>query len=183
MFCGLGDWENGEILQPNDVIQLANEEGKWRITSRTFKYKGAPTLSLELQKQSEKTWHDVYTMGRVFSASPANHLGEIDISSKVFLPYPTKIDVTVTFGIQKDGIAMNDKTDYVWLDVLGRNQITASVYYVGLSRVDCTLTYDQENGIISYDAPKATRSISIGSDKGDWVAYTKKIDISVQQYY
>lgn len=183
LFCGLGDWENGEILQPNDVIQLDNEEGKWRVTGRTFKYKGAPTLSLELQKQSEKTWHDVYTMGRVFSSSPADHLGEIDISSKVFLPYPTKFNVTVTFGIQKDGVDRDDKTDKVWFDVPGRNSITASVYYVGLSRVDCSLTYDQENGIISYDAPKATRSVSIGSDKGDWVAYTKKIDISVQQYY
>ena len=181
--CGLGDWETGQILQPNDVIQLANEEGKWRVTSRTFKYKGAPTLSLELQKQSEKTWHDVYTMGRVFSASPANHLGEIDISSKVFLPYPTKFNVTVTFGIQKDGVDRNDKTDKVWFDVPGRNQITASTYYVGLSSVTCHLSYDQENGIILYDAPKETRSISIGSDKGDWVAYTKKIDISVQQYY
>lgn len=183
LFCGIGDWRNGEILQPNDVIQLENEEGKWRVTGRTFKYKGAPTLSLELQKQSEKTWHDVYTMGRVFSSSPADHLGEIDISSKVFLPYPTKFNVTVTFGIQKDGVDRDDKTDKVWFDVPGRNSITASVYYVGLSRVDCSLTYDQENGIISYDAPKATRSISIGSDKGDWVAYTKKIDISVQQYY
>lgn len=183
LFCGLGDWENGEILQPNNVIQLENENGKWRVTGRTFNYKGAPTLSLELQKQNEKTWHDVYTMGRVFSATPADHLGEIDISSKVFLPYPTMFKVTVTFGIQKDGSDMSDKTDDVWFDVPGRNSITASVYYVGLSKVTCHLSYDQENGIILYDAPKETRSISIGSNKGDWVAYTKKIDITVQQYY
>lgn len=52
LFCGAkSGYENGEIVQPNDVLQFQDDDGVWRVTSRTFKYKGAPTLSLELQKQ------------------------------------------------------------------------------------------------------------------------------------
>lgn len=55
LFCGLGDWKNGEIIQPNRLLQFEDEDGYWRVTGRTFKYKGAPTLSLELQQQ-QTTW-------------------------------------------------------------------------------------------------------------------------------
>ena len=55
LFCGLGDWKNGEIIQPNRLLQFEDEDGYWRVTGRTFKYKGAPTSSLELQQQ-QTTW-------------------------------------------------------------------------------------------------------------------------------
>ncbi len=60
LFCGLGDWANGEIIQPNDLVQFSKENTLWRVTSRTFKYNGAPTLSLELQEQHEVKWRTVF---------------------------------------------------------------------------------------------------------------------------
>lgn len=56
LFCGLGNWENGEIVQPNKLLKFDGEDGEWRVTGRTFKYSGEPTLGLELQKQ-----HDLLT--------------------------------------------------------------------------------------------------------------------------
>lgn len=60
LFCGVGDWKNGEIIQPNDTIAFTDDVDRngrmndWKVTGRTFKYQGAPTLSLELQRV--KSW-------------------------------------------------------------------------------------------------------------------------------
>lgn len=60
LFCGVGDWGNGEIIQPNDTVAFADDVDRngrmndWKVTGRTFKYQGAPTLSLELQRV--KSW-------------------------------------------------------------------------------------------------------------------------------
>lgn len=60
LFCGVGDWKNGEIIQPNDTIAFPDDVDRngrmndWKVTGRTFKYQGAPTLSLELQRV--KSW-------------------------------------------------------------------------------------------------------------------------------
>lgn len=51
LFCGLGNWDKGELIGVNDIARFEGEDGDWRVTGRTFKYSGAPTLSLELQKQ------------------------------------------------------------------------------------------------------------------------------------
>lgn len=47
-------YEKGEIVQPNDILKFEDDDNLWRVTSRTLKYHGSPTVSLELQAQQEK---------------------------------------------------------------------------------------------------------------------------------
>lgn len=50
------DWDKGEIINVGDIIYFDNDtyangsQRYWRVTGRTFKYSGAPTLRLELQE-------------------------------------------------------------------------------------------------------------------------------------
>lgn len=54
-------WQNGEILQVGDIVQVENEQDNeltesdsansrmlFRVTGRTFKYNGEPTIYIEL---------------------------------------------------------------------------------------------------------------------------------------
>jgi len=65
IFCGdlynssntkVKNWANGEILEIGDIVYFDDDlkadqsQRYWRVTGRTFKYSGAPTLSLELQE-------------------------------------------------------------------------------------------------------------------------------------
>lgn len=52
LFCGVKqDFDKGDIVQPNDILKFEGDDNVWRVTSRTFNYKGAPTVRLELQAQ------------------------------------------------------------------------------------------------------------------------------------
>lgn len=56
LFCGVKqDFDKGDIVQPNDILKFEGDDNLWRVTSRTFNYKGSPTIRLELQAQTIKT--------------------------------------------------------------------------------------------------------------------------------
>lgn len=56
LFCGVKqDFDKGDIVQPNDILRFEGDDNLWRVTSRTFNYKGSPTVRLELQAQTIKT--------------------------------------------------------------------------------------------------------------------------------
>lgn len=116
LFCGLGDWKNGEVIKPNEIVTFDDDiddngdKNYWRVTGRTFKYQGAPTLSLELQRQ--KAWHTLWNWeGSVKkdniwdeSGSGNNETGMIDLPVTVDDPSNTLIAAKITFvenGVEK----------------------------------------------------------------------------------
>ena len=116
VFCGLGNWQNGEVIKPNEVVTFdddiddSGQKNLWRVTGRTFKYQGAPTLSLELQQQ--KKWHTLWKWtGSVKkddiwdeSGSGNNETGMIDLPVTVDDPSNTLIAAKITFmenGVEK----------------------------------------------------------------------------------
>lgn len=59
VFCGTKIYySSGDIISPNDVIQVDGDDGLWRVTGRTLNYEAAPTMSLELQKLRRIGWQD-----------------------------------------------------------------------------------------------------------------------------
>lgn len=53
LFYGVGGSLGDEMTRPNDLLSFSDDDGLWRVTSRTLTYDGAPTISLEVQKQGE----------------------------------------------------------------------------------------------------------------------------------
>lgn len=110
VFCGLGDWKNGEVIKPNEIVtfddDLDNNGDKnyWRVTGRTFKYQGAPTLSLELQRQ--KRWHTLFTWsGSIVkddvrdASGGGDEYGYIELPFKVENPRNTFIRASITYMV------------------------------------------------------------------------------------
>ena len=110
LFCGLGDWKNGEVIKPNEIVTFDDDiddngdKNYWRVTGRTFKYQGAPTLSLELQRQ--KRWHKLWSWGgsivkdnvRDASGGGDEH-GYIELPFKVENPRDTFIRASITYMV------------------------------------------------------------------------------------
>ena len=110
VFCGLGDWKNGEVIKPNEIVTFDDDiddngdKNYWRVTGRTFKYQGAPTLSLELQRQ--KRWHKLWSWGgsivkdNVRDASGGgDEYGYIELPFKVENPRNTFIRASITYMV------------------------------------------------------------------------------------
>lgn len=149
LFCGLKNWENGEIIQPNDVLTIEGEDGYWRVTGRTFKYNGSPTLSLELQKQKTKDWH--YITGGIDFGTISDGNFTTDGTKKgstVIYFYNilgiSGFTVTVNFNINGDVIAVKGA---------GLDSVTVSKYNaLGIHTCHCTISADWETGTIYYAA-------------------------------
>lgn len=110
VFCGLGDWKNGEVIKPNEIVTFDDDiddngdKNYWRVTGRTFKYQGAPTLSLELQRQ--KRWHQLWhwsgsiVKDNVRDASGGgDEYGYIELPFKVENPRNTFIRASITYMV------------------------------------------------------------------------------------
>lgn len=110
VFCGLGDWKNGEVIKPNEIVTFDDDiddngdKNYWRVTGRTFKYQGAPTLSLELQRQ--KRWHKLWgwsgsiVKDNVRDASGGgDEYGYIELPFKVENPRNTFIRASITYMV------------------------------------------------------------------------------------
>lgn len=153
LFCGIGDWEHGEIMQPYDVVRIEGENGYWRVTGRTFKYAGAPTLSLELQKIYEKEWHDIdigsgISTGTI-STGTFTENGEKTGSIKLPSGYDYCSDnsayiVSVVFNLNGE-----DSTE----TRASMGTASFSKYNgLGIHTVHCTITANWANGILDYVA-------------------------------
>lgn len=118
LFCGLGDWKNGEILQPNKVVSFTDEDGYWRVTGRTFKYNGSPTLSVELQRQTAVRVLNISktdTTVTINRTSSPNHNASIGvITDKNFVYDGDVLSITVLSdnGCQLNTFTINRGTNY-----------------------------------------------------------------------
>lgn len=177
LFCGIGDWEHGEIMQPYDTVRIEGEDGYWRVTGRTFKYAGAPTLSLELQKLHEKEWNDIDIGGGIstgtISTGTFTANGEKTGSIKLPSGYDYSIDsayiVSVVFNI--------DGTDSTSTKA---SQGTASLSKMNglVHTVHCTITADWDNGVLNYAAEEKYRAL------GTRRSYVKSITVTrLAQFY
>lgn len=110
VFCGLGDWKNGEVIKPNEIVTFDDDiddngdKNYWRVTGRTFKYQGAPTLSLELQRQ--KRWHKLWSWGGSIvkddvrdASGGGDEYGYIELPFKVENPRNTFIRASITYMV------------------------------------------------------------------------------------
>lgn len=153
LFCGVGDWEHGEIMQPYDTVRIEGEDGYWRVTGRTFKYAGAPTLSLELQKLHEKEWNDIDISGGIstgtISTGTFTENGEKTGSIRLPSGYDYYSDnsayiVSVVFNLNGE-----DSTE----TRASMGTASLSKYNgLGIHTVHCTITANWANGILDYVA-------------------------------
>lgn len=153
LFCGVGDWEHGEIMQPYDTVRIEGEDGYWRVTGRTFKYAGAPTLSLELQKLHEKEWNDIDIGGGIstgtISTGTFTENGEKTGSIRLPSGYDYYSDnsayiVSVVFNLNGE-----DSTE----TRASMGTASLSKYNgLGIHTVHCTITANWVNGILDYVA-------------------------------
>lgn len=178
LFCGLKDWENGEIIQPNDILTIEGEDGYWRVTGRTFKYKGAPTLSLELQKQKTKDWH--YLTGNISSGtistgdftSNGTKKGTIKLPPKDYFAHTTGFTVTVNFNTNGDTSTVKGA---------GFNSVKVSKYNaLGIHTCNCYIDANWLAGTITYTAEeKYDKRLGIGRK-----SYVESITITtIDQFY
>lgn len=180
LFCGLKDWENGEIIQPNDVLTIEGEDGYWRVTGRTFKYAGAPTLSLELQKQTA-IWR--YICGGISSGTISTgdfttngtKTGAIKLPTHDYLKFPSRFTVEVVFNENGKAFSTEKRSspDSNWVDVYTYN-------ILGIHTCHCVITANWATGTISYTADEKY-DVRAGVARK---TYVEKIIIkSVEQFY
>lgn len=178
LFCGLNDWENGEIIQPNDVLTIDGENGYWRVTGRTFKYNGSPTLSLELQEQKTKDWH--YLTGHISSGTistgdfTANgtKTGTITLPKDDYSAHTTGFTVTVNFKINGDTKIENGA---------GFNSVKVSKYNaLGIHTCNCYIDANWSTGTITYTADEKYNKRAGVARK----SYVESITIDeIEQFY
>lgn len=91
------DWAKGEIINVDDLLTFQDDtDGTvWRTTGRTFKYDGAPTVSLELRKC--KHWHTIWNG----SLTPISNNA---VSVNITVELPVSIDKTKPYAIS--GVAV-----------------------------------------------------------------------------
>ena len=177
LFCGLKDWENGEIIQPNDILTIEGEDGYWRATGRTFKYNGSPTLSLDLQKQTA-VWR--YICGGISSGTistgnfttDGTKTGTIKLPSHDYMKYPSRFTVSVVFN--ENGRTYTQKHT-------STTSVRASSYNaLGVFFCNCYITANWSAGTISYTADEKYKKIAGVVRK----SYVEKITItSIEQFY
>lgn len=178
LFCGLKNWENGDIIQPNDVLTIEGEDGYWRVTGRTFKYNGSPTLSLELQKQKTKGWH--YLTGYINSGTistdnftaDGKKTGTITLPKEDYSAHTTGFIVTVNFNING-----NTKT----VSRAGFNSVEVSQYNaLAVRTCHCYISANWSTGTISYSADEQYKKSGIIISK----SYVESITIDkIEQFY
>ena len=177
LFCGLKDWAKGEVIKPNDVLQFADEDGYWRVTGRTFKYNGSPTLSLDLQKQTA-VWR--YICGGISSGTistgdftaDGTKTGTIKLPSHDYMKHPSRFTVSVVFN--ENGKRYTQKHTAL-------NSVDAYTYNaLGIHFCHCYITAHWATGTISYTADEKY-DVRAGVARK---TYVEKIIIkSVEQFY
>mgnify|MGYP000772309364 FL=1 len=153
LFCGIGDWEHGEIMQPYDVVRIEGEDGYWRVTGRTFKYAGAPTLSLELQKLHEKEWNYIDIGGGISTGTISTGTFTTNGEKTGSIKLPSGYDyysgnsayiVSVVFNINGE--------DYTETRASMGTASFSKYNGLGIHTVHCTITANWVNGILNYVA-------------------------------
>jgi hypothetical protein len=183
LFCGLKDWENGEIIDKGDIVKFADDvdkngdENLWRVTGRTFEYKGAPKLSLELQRQ--KCWHTIWT-----GSAKAENISNGDFTTSGIktgaISLPISVDTSLTTAFVANVTFVRDGNTIV-RTACGISNATASVLLTGtITNIICYLVINKDGNQISYSADEVYKKVLTTVHKG----YVKSIYITrIEQFY
>lgn len=183
LFCGLKDWGNGEIINKGDIIKFADDidkngdENLWRVTGRTFEYKGAPKLSLELQRQ--KCWHTIWT-----GSAKAENISNGDFTTSGIktgaISLPISVDTSLTTAFVANVTFVRDGNTVV-RTACGITNATASILLTGtITSIICDLSINKDGNQISYSADEVYKKVLTTVHKG----YVKSIYINrIEQFY
>ena len=176
VFCGLGDWKNGEVIKPNEIVTFDDDiddngdKNYWRVTGRTFKYQGAPTLSLELQRQ--KRWHKLWSWGGSIvkddvrdASGGGDEYGYIELPFKVENPRDTFIRASITYMVNN---ASHTQTASGYADVRDSYRGGLSLPYI-----NCRLSLNASGTRLEYYAQYIQAKPALVT----YNCYVKKIEL------
>lgn len=167
----------GDIICFNDDLSKYDDMNLWRVTGKTLKYNGYPSLSLELQRQ--KSWHITdYWSGSV----KVDNISNGDFTKDTATTKSGTITLPRAFGKDYYFRAiityMVDDTPYN-NDRSGIGSISDSQLLIGtLARIHCNLTISDDGTKVYYSAEEIYKKVGLLHYKG----YVKSINIVVFRY-
>lgn len=167
----------GDIICFNDDLSKYGDKNLWRVTSKTLKYNGYPSLSLELQQQ--KSWHIIdYWNGSI----KVDNISNGDFTADTATTKSGTITLPRAFGKNYYFRAiityMVDDTPYN-NDRNGIGSINDSQLLIGtLARIHCNLTISDDGTKVYYSAEEIYKKVGVLHYKG----YVKSINIVVFRY-
>lgn len=167
----------GDIICFNDDLSKYGDMNLWRVTSKTLKYNGYPSLSLELQKQ--KSWHIIdYWSGSI----KVDNISNGDFTADTATTKSGTITLPRAFGknyyfraiityMVDDTPYNNDRSDI--------GSISDSQLLIGtLARIHCNLTISDDGTKVYYSTEEIYKKVGLLHYKG----YVKSINIIVFRY-
>ena len=167
----------GDIICFNDDLSKYGDMNLWRVTGKTLKYNGYPSLSLELQRQ--KSWHIIdYWSGSI----KVDNISNGDFTADTATTKSGTITLPRAFGKNYYFRAiityMVDDTPYN-NDRSGIGSISDSQLLIGtLARIHCNLTIGDDGTKVYYSAEEIYKKVGLLHYKG----YVKSINIVVFRY-
>ena len=167
----------GDIICFNDDLSKYGDMNLWRVTGKTLKYNGYPSLSLELQRQ--KSWHIIdYWSGSI----KVDNISNGDFTADTATTKSGTITLPRAFGKNYYFRAiityMVDDTPYN-NDRNGIGSISDSQLLIGtLARIHCNLTISDDGTKVYYSAEEIYKKVGLRHYKG----YVKSINIVVFRY-
>lgn len=167
----------GDIICFNDDLSKYGDMNLWRITGKTLKYNGYPSLSLELQRQ--KSWHIIdYWNGSI----KVDNISNGDFTSDTATKKSGTITLPRAFGENYYFRAiityMVDDTPYN-NDRSGIGSINDSQLLIGtLARIPCKLIISDDGTKVYYFTEEIYKKVGLLHYKG----YVKSINIVVFRY-
>lgn len=167
----------GDIICFNDDLSKYGDMNLWRVTGKTLKYNGYPSLSLELQRQ--KSWHIIdYWNGSIkvdnisngdFTADTATtKSGTITLPRAFGKDYYFRAIITYMVG---DTPYNNDRS--------GIGSINDSQLLIGtFARIHCNLTISDDGTKVYYSAEEIYKKVLSTVYRG----YVKSINIVAFRY-
>lgn len=167
----------GDIICFNDDLSKYGDMNLWRVTGKTLKYNGYPSLSLELQQQ--KSWHIIdYWNGSI----KVDNISNGDFTADTATTKSGTITLPRAFGKNYYFRAiityMVDDTPYN-NDRSGIGSISDSQLLIGtFARIHCNLTISDDGTKVYYSAEEIYKKVGLLHYKG----YVKSINIVVFRY-
>lgn len=167
----------GDIICFNDDLSKYGDMNLWRVTGKTLKYNGYPSLSLELQRQ--KSWHIIdYWNGSI----KVDNISNGDFTADTATTKSGTITLPRAFGKNYYFRAiityMVDDTPYN-NDRSGIGSINDSQLLIGtLARIPCKLIISDDGTKVYYYAEEIYKKVGLLHYKG----YVKSINIIVFRY-
>ena len=167
----------GDIICFNDDLSKYDDMNLWRVTGKTFKYNGYPSLSLEIQKQRD--WHitdEWHGSARVDNISNGDFNADTATTKSGTINLPRAFGKDYYFRAVITYVINN--TEY-GDDINGIGAISDSRLLLGtFSRVHCDLTISDDGTKVYYTAEEVYKEVASIVYKG----YVKSINIVAFRY-